>query len=350
LPPLGEDVIYSGTLTWAASGPVELFTYHHYDGPQANSPPLYTEPSNNVTYASPLFFAGQDSADHGSMAVAANAVGFHSLTGTPFTVTATFDGWTKKVTLEKFNPAGNATGYPANMTKTTTTTLIPETAVNPDSMVYTPLSEGQIKELTGSAGWQVVGGKLHKTFQFKDFVQAFQFMYSVGLEAEKMNHHPDWTNNYGTVSVYLYSWSAGNKITDYDARLAGVIDREAKALGATTSATKAASTVFDSPHVRVDYLFSTKRGDGTAISQELLEQARTELAERFGGVTVLPTFSGTTIQDGTRHDGESNAGFFVVAPNTPENIEWFTDYRETMEKRFGIDGIFMTISPSMIIA
>ncbi|HEU4984572.1 MAG TPA: hypothetical protein VFT58_02935, partial [Nitrososphaera sp.] len=50
LPPLGDDVIYSGTLTWAASGPVELFTYHHYDGPQANSPPLYTEPSNNVTY------------------------------------------------------------------------------------------------------------------------------------------------------------------------------------------------------------------------------------------------------------------------------------------------------------
>jgi 4a-hydroxytetrahydrobiopterin dehydratase len=353
LPPLGDDVIYSGTLTWAASGPVELFTYHHYDGPQANSPPLYTEPSNNVTYASPLFFAGQDSADHGSMAVVANAVGFHSLKGTPFTVTATFDGFTKKVALEKFSPAENATGYNlANMTKTAASTLIPETAVKSDSMVYTPLSEAQIKELTDSAGWQVVGGKLYKAFQFKDFVQAFQFMYNVGLEAEKMNHHPDWTNNYGTVSVYLYTWSAGNKITDYDAKLAGVIDREAKALGATTTSntTKAASTVFDSPHVRVDYLFSTKRDNGTAISQELLEQARTELAERFGGVTVLPTFSGTTIKNGTRQDGESNAGFFVVAPNTPENIEWFMDYRETMEKRFGIDGIFMTMSPSVIIA
>jgi pterin-4a-carbinolamine dehydratase len=42
-----------------------------------------------------------------------------------------------------------------------------------------------------------------------------------------MNHHPDWTNNYGAVSVYLYTWSAGNQITDYDARLAAVMDREA---------------------------------------------------------------------------------------------------------------------------
>ncbi|UVS68767.1 4a-hydroxytetrahydrobiopterin dehydratase [Nitrososphaera viennensis] len=364
LPPLGDDVIYSGTLTWAASGPVELFTYHHYDGPAKNAPPLYTEPSNNKTYASPLFFAMPDSADHGSMSLAANAVGFHSLEGRPFTVTATFDGWTKRVALEKFSPGGNATGYltaaAANNKTKSPATLIPETAVNPADMAYIILPESRIKELANStelSGWQVVddGGrsKLHKTFQFKNFVQAFQFMYNVGLETEKMNHHPDWTNNYNTVSVYLYSWSVGNKITDYDVKLAGVMNREAEALGATTIATaessgSAGKVVFDSPHVRVDYLFSTERGDGTTIGQELLEQTRTELAERFGGVTVLPPFSGTTIQNGTRHDGASNAGFFVVAPNTPENIEWFLDYREAIEERFGIDGIFTTISPSMI--
>lgn len=99
LPPLGEDVIYSGTITWASSGPVELFIYHHYDGPADNSPPLYTEPSNNVTYASPLFHISPDYADHGSIQLAGNAIGFHSLEGLEFTVTATFDGWTKKVTL-----------------------------------------------------------------------------------------------------------------------------------------------------------------------------------------------------------------------------------------------------------
>jgi 4a-hydroxytetrahydrobiopterin dehydratase len=103
---------------------------------------------------------------------------------------------------------------------------IQPTSVDPQSMRYTPLSANQIKELEQN-GWEVVDGKLYKTFQFGSFVDAFQFMYRVGVEAERMNHHPDWTNNYGAVSVYLYTWSAGNQITDYDARLAAVMDREA---------------------------------------------------------------------------------------------------------------------------
>lgn len=212
LPPLGEDVVYSGTLTWAASGPVEVFTYHHYDGPADRSPPLYTEPSNNVTYASPLFFTAPDYSDHGSMQLAANAFGFHSLEGKAFTVTATFDGWTKKAGL----PSDHG--------------IIPPTTVK--DMNYTVLTESEIQSLldTELKGWQVVDGKLHKTFQFQSFPQAFQFMYRVGLEAESMNHHPDWNNNYDIVSVYLYTWSAGNKITDYDAWLADVMDREAGTL------------------------------------------------------------------------------------------------------------------------
>src|SRR5690606_23127325 len=103
LPPLAEDAIYSGTLTWAASVPIEVFTYHHYDGPTSNPPPLYAEPSNNVTYAPPLFFIPPDSVDHGSMQLAANAIGFHSLQGLEFTVTATFDGWTKKVDVMSYS-------------------------------------------------------------------------------------------------------------------------------------------------------------------------------------------------------------------------------------------------------
>lgn len=213
LPPLADDVVYSGTITWAASGPVELFTYHHYDGPAEKAPPLYTETANGVTYASPLFFVSPDSADHGSLTLAGNAVGFHSLEGSEFTVTATFDGWAKKVALEPYAQGGSAS------------TVIQPTSVDPEAMRYTPLTAGEIGELE-QAGWEVVDGKLHKTFQFGSFVDAFQFMYRVGIEAERMNHHPDWTNNYGTVSVYLYSWSAGNQITDYDARLAAVMDRE----------------------------------------------------------------------------------------------------------------------------
>jgi 4a-hydroxytetrahydrobiopterin dehydratase len=211
MPPLGEDLVYSGTLTWAASGPVELFTYHNYDGPAGRSPPLYTEPSNNVTYASPLFFTAPDYSDHGSIQLAASAFGFHSLEGKAFTVTATFDGWTKKAELPD-------------------SSVIPPTTISQE-MNYTILTESEIQNLLDGElkGWQIVDGKLHKTFQFESFSEAFQFMYRVGLEAESMNHHPDWNNNYDTVSVYLYTWSVDNKITDYDIRLAGVMDREAVA-------------------------------------------------------------------------------------------------------------------------
>ncbi|HEX7033888.1 MAG TPA: 4a-hydroxytetrahydrobiopterin dehydratase [Nitrososphaera sp.] len=227
LPPLADDVIYSGTLTWAASGPIELFTYHHYDGPTNNSPPLYAEPSNNVTYASPLFFIPPASADHGSMQLAASAIGFHSLQGSKFTVTATFDGWTKKVDLIPYSDNVN------NSVRPVPSLIITPTTVDPRDMNYTILSENEIQNLLEMElkGWELVDGKLHKTFQFDNFSEAFQFMYKVGLEAEEMNHHPDWTNNYDTVSAYLYTWSVDNKITDYDVRLAEIMDREAAALG-----------------------------------------------------------------------------------------------------------------------
>lgn len=227
LPPLAEDVIYSGTLTWAASGPVEVFTYHHYDGPANNSPPLYREPSNGVTYASPLFYIPPDSEDHGSMQLAANAIGFHSLVGSKFTVTATFDGWTKKVDLV---PYSDSTKNSADAMAPSP--IIAPTTVDPQKMNYTILTEDEIQDLLEMQlkGWELVDGKLHKTFRFDDFTHAFQFMYKVGLEAEKMNHHPDWTNNYNTVSAYLYTWSVDNKITDYDIRLAEIMDREAAAL------------------------------------------------------------------------------------------------------------------------
>jgi 4a-hydroxytetrahydrobiopterin dehydratase len=221
LPPLGEDAVYSGTLTWAASGPVELFTYHHYDGPASNSPPLYTEPSNNVTYASPLFFIAPDSADHGSMQLAANAIGFHSLEGAKFTVTATFDGMVKNAALPG----------PDNYADARSQYIIPAT-FGDQEMNYTILTESEIQDMldTELKGWQVLNGKLYKTSQFQNFVEAFQFMYNVGREAEKMNHHPDWNNNYNLVDIYLYTWSAGDKITEHDIKLAGIIDREAAAL------------------------------------------------------------------------------------------------------------------------
>jgi 4a-hydroxytetrahydrobiopterin dehydratase len=76
--------------------------------------------------------------------------------------------------------------------------------------------------------WKEENNTLTKTFEFKDFVSAFGFMTKVAIVAEKMNHHPNWTNVYNKVSFTLNTHDAGNKVTDKDHRLAAEIDKLAK--------------------------------------------------------------------------------------------------------------------------
>jgi len=66
---------------------------------------------------------------------------------------------------------------------------------------------------------------LVKQFKFKNFVEAWAFMSSVALIAEKMDHHPDWTNVYNEVTIRLFTHDAGNKITVKDRKLASEIDK-----------------------------------------------------------------------------------------------------------------------------
>ena len=72
--------------------------------------------------------------------------------------------------------------------------------------------------------WQEKDNKLVKTFEFKDFTEAFGFMSKVAIEAEKMNHHPFWTNVWNKVSFELTTHDAGNTVTDLDRTLAAKID------------------------------------------------------------------------------------------------------------------------------
>jgi 4a-hydroxytetrahydrobiopterin dehydratase len=71
-------------------------------------------------------------------------------------------------------------------------------------------------------GWSVVKGHLHRVFEFKDFTQAFRFMKRVALAADRMDHHPDWSNSYNKVTVDLSTHSAGG-LTKNDIDLAGKI-------------------------------------------------------------------------------------------------------------------------------
>ena len=72
--------------------------------------------------------------------------------------------------------------------------------------------------------WKEEGNKLKKTFEFKDFVEAFGFMSQVAIVAEKMNHHPNWSNVYNTVSFELNTHDAGDVVTEKDHKLAQAID------------------------------------------------------------------------------------------------------------------------------
>lgn len=72
--------------------------------------------------------------------------------------------------------------------------------------------------------WQEKNNQLYRAFEFKDFKDAFAFMTKVALVAEKMDHHPYWTNVYNKVEIYLNTHDAGDVITDKDHTLAKAID------------------------------------------------------------------------------------------------------------------------------
>lgn len=72
--------------------------------------------------------------------------------------------------------------------------------------------------------WKEENNQLHRTFEFADFIQAFGFMSQVALAAEKMNHHPDWSNVYNKVDIVLSTHDAGNVVTIKDRDLAKAID------------------------------------------------------------------------------------------------------------------------------
>jgi 4a-hydroxytetrahydrobiopterin dehydratase len=83
-----------------------------------------------------------------------------------------------------------------------------------------PLKQEELNDaLEILPGWNCADGKLRAEFQFNNFIQAFSFITAVALEAEKMNHHPEWWNSFNKVRIELISHDA-NGITDRDILLA----------------------------------------------------------------------------------------------------------------------------------
>jgi len=88
--------------------------------------------------------------------------------------------------------------------------------------------EERANALTSLAKWQEIEGRdaITRTFEFTDFVEAWGFMASVALVAERMNHHPEWFNVYNRVDVTLSTHDAGG-LTELDVTLATEMDRMA---------------------------------------------------------------------------------------------------------------------------
>ncbi len=87
------------------------------------------------------------------------------------------------------------------------------------------LSEAAVRAaLEELPGWRLEGGRLVRRYEFADFVASFGWMSSVALVAERMGHHPKWTQVYRTVDVELWTHDLGG-ITQSDLDLAGHMNR-----------------------------------------------------------------------------------------------------------------------------
>src|SRR5262249_40520943 len=87
-------------------------------------------------------------------------------------------------------------------------------------MKTSKLTEAELNSaLAALPGWTIQNGKLHRDYQFADFVHAFGFMATSAIAIEAMNHHPEWSNVWNRVSVDLTTHDAGG-ITAKDVNLA----------------------------------------------------------------------------------------------------------------------------------
>jgi 4a-hydroxytetrahydrobiopterin dehydratase len=89
--------------------------------------------------------------------------------------------------------------------------------------------EARTQALGRLKGWNEVKGRdaIYKKFVFADFNQAFGFMARAALTAEKLDHHPEWSNVYKTVEVTLSTHDAGG-LTELDVKLAEIMDKFAQ--------------------------------------------------------------------------------------------------------------------------
>jgi len=91
---------------------------------------------------------------------------------------------------------------------------------------YVKLSNREITEaLKDLPGWINMDGKLHKTYNFVDFSTLFEFMYKVAEVSQKLNHHPNMTSTWNSLTLDYDTWSLGHVISDLDVKSAQNVEK-----------------------------------------------------------------------------------------------------------------------------
>lgn len=98
-------------------------------------------------------------------------------------------------------------------------------------MARRKLSDAEIKSsLQALPGWEMKDGKLHKQYKFGTFAQAVGWMVAVSIHADKMDHHPEWSNVYNRVTVFLVTLHLENAISNLDVELAQQMEKLAASM------------------------------------------------------------------------------------------------------------------------
>jgi len=98
-------------------------------------------------------------------------------------------------------------------------------------MAAEPLSDEALDDfLQDHQGWTMQDGMLHRELEFSDFAEAFGFMARIAVQAEKLNHHPEWSNVWNKVVIDLMTHDIGT-LSELDIELATRIDQAARTTG-----------------------------------------------------------------------------------------------------------------------
>jgi 4a-hydroxytetrahydrobiopterin dehydratase len=93
-------------------------------------------------------------------------------------------------------------------------------------MARKKLTEAEVESaLAELPGWKMKAGKLHKSYKFDSFAQAIGWMVSVAVHADKLDHHPDWSNAYNRVEVDLVTHDMDDAISNLDVDLARTMEK-----------------------------------------------------------------------------------------------------------------------------